>query len=444
MVQEAKDARERMLRDLAERRKVARQQLEALRAGRERLLEAFRSVRGVFDEATDELVESLPAARSAADDAAKAVDDDIDAAVAELDAEIPGAFEPEAAPDTGEAAEPVLEPDEPDGSGSDDGGSRLRLVHGEVDDSDLDEEDEDDDEDESGEPAARDGASASVEDLFARLRADQDSAGEATEPEASDESSPTEGAVVISLEAERDEIAEVVELAHDEESDAAATNAILDRRDDRLATVERDLTRRFKRVLSDQENKVLHAVRSDRKAKSPEALLGDASERAALVVDAAVAELIPAVQVGAGLYDEDHDVPVDAATVAAGLGPLVREWLVDPLRDRLERVVTEGDLGGDRSEIVEGMRAAYRELRNERLPELVGDLITAACNQGVLESSRPGTSHVWLVDHGGLPCPDGEDNHLAGAVTAGEPFPTGDLRPPAQPGCRCLLVPSPR
>jgi len=90
------------------------------------------------------------------------------------------------------------------------------------------------------------------------------------------------------------------------------------------------------------------------------------------------------------------------------------------------------------------VRAAYRELRNERLPELVGDLLTAACNEGVLSASRPGANHTWLVDHGGLPCPDGEDNHLAGAVVAGEAFPTGDLRPPAQPGCRCLLVPADR
>ena len=28
-------------------------------------------------------------------------------------------------------------------------------------------------------------------------------------------------------------------------------------------------------------------------------------------------------------------------------------------------------------------------------------------------------------------------------IPAGEPFPTGHLRPPAHPGCRCLLVPPP-
>ena len=40
-------------------------------------------------------------------------------------------------------------------------------------------------------------------------------------------------------------------------------------------------------------------------------------------------------------------------------------------------------------------------------------------------------------------CPDCEDNSLAGAQAKGEPFPTGQLHPPAHPGCRCLLVADP-
>lgn len=459
MVQEAKEARERMLRDLAERRKVARQQLEALRAGRERLLEAFRSVRGAFDEATDELVESLPAARAAADEAARGVDADIDAAVAELDAEIGGvldspADEPAAAPAI--AAAPTGRE-----SSTEEASSRLRLVQDAGGD-DEDDEDEDDDDSEDSEDSEDDesldaaaiddaesdegaeGQMGSVEELFARLRADQD---ETTEPDEVDDSagSDDEDAVVIALESERGEIAEVVELPRETDAPTAAATEVLDRRDHRLANAERNLTRRLKRALSDQENAVLHSVRSDRKAKTVEAVLGPASDRAAAVVDAVVGELIAAVDAGAGLYDDDdHRVAVDAEAVAAGLAPLVRDWIAEPLRDRLERAAGDADLGGDRSELVERVRAAYRELRNERLPELVGDLLTAACNEGVLSASRPGANHTWLVDHGGLPCPDGEDNHLAGAVVAGEAFPTGDLRPPAQPGCRCLLVPADR
>ena len=56
--------RERVLRDLAVRRKKARQQVEKLNAGRERLLQAYDVVRRTIDEATDELSTSLSDART--------------------------------------------------------------------------------------------------------------------------------------------------------------------------------------------------------------------------------------------------------------------------------------------------------------------------------------------------------------------------------------------
>lgn len=53
-----------------------------------------------------------------------------------------------------------------------------------------------------------------------------------------------------------------------------------------------------------------------------------------------------------------------------------------------------------------------------------------------------GASSRWIVDNGGVACPDAEDNALAGGVCKGDPFPTGDLHPPAHPGCRCLAAPA--
>jgi hypothetical protein len=47
-----------------------------------------------------------------------------------------------------------------------------------------------------------------------------------------------------------------------------------------------------------------------------------------------------------------------------------------------------------------------------------------------------------VVDRAGEPCPDAEDNALAGVVPAGEPFPTGVCQPPAHPGCRCMVLPA--
>jgi hypothetical protein len=113
------------------------------------------------------------------------------------------------------------------------------------------------------------------------------------------------------------------------------------------------------------------------------------------------------------------------------------EWVAVPLRERLERTIAETD---DRAEAPDRLRAAYREWKNDRIPDLVGDLVSAAFNRGILASAAEGATHGWVVDHGGLPSPDCDDNHLAGQVRVGEEFPTGHVAPPAQLGCRCLLV----
>lgn len=67
MVAEAESRRDRVLGDLARRRKVANAQVEQLRAGRERLLEAYRMVRTTLDEVTDELTRADGEARRAAE-----------------------------------------------------------------------------------------------------------------------------------------------------------------------------------------------------------------------------------------------------------------------------------------------------------------------------------------------------------------------------------------
>jgi hypothetical protein len=68
--------------------------------------------------------------------------------------------------------------------------------------------------------------------------------------------------------------------------------------------------------------------------------------------------------------------------------------------------------------------------------------VFGAFGRGLYVALPEGASARWLVDDGGVPCPDCDDDALAGAVTKGEPFPTGPCHPPAHPGCRCLLVPT--
>ncbi len=114
MVAEAQRVRERMLGDLARRRRHARQQVEQLMAGRERLLEAFDTVRQTIDAATHEMRTSLPEARSAAEAAGRRFDhegdEEPDEAVAALEDEIQAARI---------AGLPIVEPGPapPDGAG---------------------------------------------------------------------------------------------------------------------------------------------------------------------------------------------------------------------------------------------------------------------------------------------------------------------------------------
>jgi cell division septum initiation protein DivIVA len=88
MVAEARAVRERILTDMARRRNQARQQLEKLRAGRERLIDAVEAVRKVVEETSGELSTSLVEARLAGERAARQVDVDTIPPMNELDAEV--------------------------------------------------------------------------------------------------------------------------------------------------------------------------------------------------------------------------------------------------------------------------------------------------------------------------------------------------------------------
>jgi hypothetical protein len=72
-VAEAERMRDRILADLARKRRAARQHLEQLHAGRDRLLTAYEVIRATTDQATGELDVVLGDAKRIADDAARRV-----------------------------------------------------------------------------------------------------------------------------------------------------------------------------------------------------------------------------------------------------------------------------------------------------------------------------------------------------------------------------------
>jgi cell division septum initiation protein DivIVA len=88
MVAEAQLVRERMLQDLARRRRTAREQLERLHAARDRLLAAYEVVRRTVAEATTELQVALPEAKIAGDQAMRRVHDEPEQTVDELEAQV--------------------------------------------------------------------------------------------------------------------------------------------------------------------------------------------------------------------------------------------------------------------------------------------------------------------------------------------------------------------
>ena len=116
----------------------------------------------------------------------------------------------------------------------------------------------------------------------------------------------------------------------------------------------------------------------------------------------------------------------------------VANELVVPLRARLTESLDAS--GGDAAEAARLLRSTYREWKG-KLDELSGDLTRSAYGRAAFAVLAPGTPVCWAVDRGAdAPCADAEDNALAGAVPAGEPFPTGHRYAPAYRGCRCLLV----
>lgn len=216
--------------------------------------------------------------------------------------------------------------------------------------------------------------------------------------------------------------------------------AVLDRRDALLEPVEAQLIRQLKRQVSQHENQLLDQMRK-RKRSAP---VGDALgsvEEFARVIAAPLRNLgAQAFAAGVTVIDahlEGLEFPEGAYDDYA------REWVSTALRARLERAMAVDADTADRNEQINRIRATYRDWRNDRLAEAAGDLMTFAFNRGVLSAVGEGAPVRWVVDHGGLPSPDAEDNRLAGAVPAGQPFATGDVAPPSHPGCRCVLTPSP-
>jgi DivIVA domain-containing protein len=380
MLEEAKATRERVLADLFRRRSLLQAQIDELRAGRDNLLDAYRVVKRSFLDATNALAQ-------------------VEARAAEERAH-------------GEA------------ESSDELAEELRAATGE-------EEPEPTPVDQSGTAAVDDGADAGLADvdsLFARLRAGQEAAVEAEpahlEP-AEQPDEPADSHVVVPEEA-----AEAAATVTPEPTSADVWRA---KRSEVLDPLIVSMTKKAKRAAQDDQNALLDAVRRHKGRPTSEQVLVPESELLAAWVELVHDAIDEAYGAGRAA------IGVDVVPAEASMAREAAETIVRPLRERITSAIDAG-AEGDTSGLVERIGARFREWKNQSLEELLVDELSGAWSRGVYDASPDGAVFRWIPLVEGR-CADCDDNGLE-PTTKGSSFPTGQLHPPAHPGCRCLLAPA--
>jgi DivIVA domain-containing protein len=403
MLDDAKAARERVLVDLVRRRALLQAQIIELRGGRDNLLDAYRTVKRTFLDATEALVQVE--ARAATE---RATAEPLDIA-AEIAAEIEAldaadvAQQPEVSEQTQiidvtveESVEIVIDP------GADD----------------------------SDEDAAT--KLADVDSLFARLRAGH----EDLEPEsAAAPAGPTPDVLVL------DEVEDAVEMPESAAGPAAEgrvdAKEWLTKRNRSVDPLLSSVVKRAKRTAQDDQNALLDAVRRFKGRPHADQVLP--------AVDASLEKWTNVVRDAIDRAYNAGRTATGAATAGAGEpapAELTRESviaLVDPIRDRLTTAIDAGDTG-DTGGLVERIGARYREWKNQSLEPTLHELLGAAWARGVYDAVPDGATLWWVPAEEGQ-CSDCDDNALEPTVK-GKSFPTGQPFPPAHPGCKCLLAPA--
>jgi DivIVA domain-containing protein len=483
MVNEARAYRERVLADLERRTTLARQQIEELIHGRDRLLQVFERARLVAVDVTaglaavdepDELVNLTPTtgpvpvmvpnqARpgSAADD--EATDAEPEPEVAQPEPSEPDEAPPEVAVDQAdeEADEEVdeeVDEGEPDGETAE-ASDEAEAVETSVDDT------SDETAADTAEPAAAGGDNVvslfgdrvpaheaatadehpSVDDIFERLRHqtedevdDGDDAVDGERAVAAGESMP------LGEHPAGDDSVETEDHDDGTDDDDVSEPTVFGRRDEVLVPLIVAGARRLKRVLADEQNEALDMLRQGDSVISLDSIVPLLDEHvetyvAALADELAQAAAAGATEVGARNTKALRKQLVDADALGRA-NDQVRQALVGPLRDRLDRAIADGS--ADNDDITRRVRAVYREWKTQHIDTELDDVFRYAFSAGLATAIEPGTPHVWTVDPSVVACPDCEDNSLAGSVPAGEAFPTGHRAAPGHPGCRCLALPT--
>jgi DivIVA domain-containing protein len=373
LLEQVQEARRRVLADLASRRRVLGIQIEQLRAARDEMAASVYGVRDRVDDILTQLQRTDEEARAAA----------------------------LAAGDQARLHGPAEEPhdqDAPEGPGTGEAATVMEVVEVGVDE-------------DGAEPVEAGAGSASVDELFARIRAgsgEEAETGEAAAPSARPDAGASDRA----------------------ETPVHPDAALIAHRDELVAPATARLSRSIKRVLGDDQNRMLDLLRSNPSSPA-DALLGSEEEHVASYAAAARGYLGEAFDAGTvfagrttGSVTPGDVVDQSALSLARTVVTMLRRRIADGTVDAATRI-----------------GAAFREWRGDRVERLTGDFATQAFCAGVIAGAGPGRKVRWIptATDG---CSDCEDNALAGAVVSTEAFPTGHMYPPAHAGCRCLVAPT--
>ncbi len=312
---------------------------------------------------------------------------------------------------------------------------------------DIDDEDLDDDDDVNDPPLVIVEPKVKVvvppaDDIFAKLRrSGADSVAKEVATTQVKKAEPKKKAAEKVVEKVVEPVVEkVAEIAAEPVIDEAAAPSPFELRDEALTPVIAAMSRRLKRVLADEQNEVLDILRGKLPVKTLDAIVGPKADHSARMVEALETSLKAAASAGAkSLCDaSDKEVQKMVATQMAAINEYVIATVVAPLRERLSRSISQAS--GDNAELTSLVRLVYREWKNTHVDTQVDNIAQTSFGRGAYAALTPGAKICWKVDPNGPACADAEDNSLAGFVGAGEAFPTGHTHAPAHAGCRCALV----
>ena len=475
MVNEARAYRERVLADVARRRELAREQIEDLMHGRDRIVQVFDRARIATEDVLRELddvaeepsefvnlapttgpipiivqadeIEAREAMRPAVSSAPAFVPYDQDEDIAVMTEEVVidrtarieevVAIEEKVVEEQTPIA-PVVE----------------LVVEAPVSNvvplfarqettvvvADLDEDLDEDDEDDVNDPPlviVEQKAKAVVppaDDIFAKLRR---SGAESVAKEVATTQ-------LKKVEPKKKPVEKKIKPAAEESVEApveeVAVATTFELRDEELAPVIAAMSRKLKRALADEQNEVLDILRGKLPVKTLDAIVGPKTDHSARILEALEASLKAAALAGAKSLSKasDKDLQKMVASQMAAINEFVIATVVAPLRERLSRSISQA--AGDNAELTSLVRLVYREWKNQHVDTQIDNIAQTSFGRGAFAALTPGVKVCWKVDPNGPACADAEDNSLAGFVNAGEAFPTGHTHAPAHAGCRCALV----